>query len=62
MCIRDRDGIGHIVPFFKEKLGEKVNFKTFGQKKSILSRFSAQIFGDIGHSIEERAAYARFGM
>lgn len=56
------DGIGHIVPFFKEKLGEKVNFKTFGQKKSILSRFSAQVFGDMGHSIEERAAYARFGM
>ena len=56
------DGIGHVVPFFKEKFGDKVTFKTFGQKKSILSRFGTKIFGDIGHSIEERAAYARFGM
>ena len=56
------DGIGHVVPFFKEKFGDKVSFKNFGQKKSILSRFGTKIYGDIGHSIEERAAFARFGM
>ena len=56
------DGIGHVVPFFKEKFGDKVSFKNFGQKKSILSRFGTKIYSDIGHSIEERAAFARFGM
>ena len=39
-----------------------LGYKTFGQKKSILSRFGTKIYGDIGHSIEERAAFARFGM
>ena len=56
------DGIGHVVPFFKQKFGEKVRFRIFGQKKSILSRFSTQVFGDMSYSIEERAAFARFGM
>ena len=56
------DGIDHVIPFFKEKYGHKVRFNNFGQKKSILSRFSSKILGDITYTIEERAAYARFGM
>lgn len=56
------DGIGHVVPMMKKRFGDKVRFRVFGQKKSLLSRFGMRIFGDVTHSIEERAAFARFGM
>ena len=46
----------------KEKFGEKTRFRILGQKKPILSRFGMSLLGDITHSIEERAAFARFGM
>jgi hypothetical protein len=46
----------------KNKLGDKVKFHVFGQKKSILTRFGMHVLGDVSHSIEERAAFARFGM
>ena len=56
------DAIGHLVPIMKEKFGEKTRFRVLGQKKPILSRFGMSLLGDITHSIEERAAFARFGM
>ena len=56
------DAIGHLVPTMKEKFGEKTRFRVLGQKKPILSRFGMSLLGDITHSIEERAAFARFGM
>ena len=56
------DGIGHLVPTLKNKFGDKVRFRVYGQKKSILSRFGMNMLGDLTHSIEERAAFARFGM
>ena len=56
------DGIGHVVPIIKNKFGDKVKMRVFGQKKTILSRFGAQFINDISHNIEERASYARFGM
>jgi len=56
------DGIGHLVPTLKNKFGGKVRFRAYGQKKSILSRFGMNMLGDLTHSIEERAAFARFGM
>lgn len=56
------DGIGHLVPIMKNKFGDKVKFQVFGQKKSILTRFGMHVLGDVSHSIEERAAFARFGM
>ncbi|PUB17551.1 S49 family peptidase [Yoonia sediminilitoris] len=56
------DGIGHLGPIMKERFGDKVTFRRYGQKRSILSRFGAQIVGDAIGSIEERAAYARFGL
>lgn len=56
------DNIGHLVPTMKDRFGDKVKFRRFGQKKSILSRFGAQIMDDAVAGIEERAAYARFGL
>jgi signal peptide peptidase SppA len=56
------DGIGHLRPMIKQRFGDKVKFNRYGTKKGLLSRFGAQIIGDAVDSIEERAAYARFGL
>ncbi len=56
------DHIGHLIPTMKTRFGDKVKFRRFGQKKSFLSRFGAQIVDDTVSGIEERAAYARFGL
>ena len=56
------DGIGHLVPMMKDRFGDKVTFRRFGAKKPFLARFGAQIVDDAVHGIEERAAYARFGL
>lgn len=56
------DHIGHLVPAMKDRFGDKVKFRRFGQKKPFLSRFGAQIIDDTVVGIEERAAYARFGL
>lgn len=56
------DGIGHLRPFLKERFGDKVKFARYGSKKGLLSRFGAQIIGDAVDSIEERSAYAQFGL
>ena len=56
------DAIGHLVPTMKEKFGEKTRFRVLGQKKPLLSRVGMSLMGDVAHSIEERAAFARFGM
>lgn len=56
------DGIGHLNPVMKERFGDKVQFRRYAQKKSLFSRFGAQIFDDAVGGIEERAAFARFGL
>ncbi|WP_341367125.1 S49 family peptidase [Yoonia sp. BS5-3] len=56
------DGIGHLAPVMKERFGDKIKFRRYGQKKPLLARFGSQIVGDTLASIEERAAFARFGL
>lgn len=56
------DGIGHLKPMMKERFGDKVRFKTYGMKRGFLSRISGQIMQDAVQGIEERAAFARFGL
>jgi serine protease SohB len=56
------DGIGHLVPEMKRRFGDKVKFKRFSRKKPLFSRFGTQIVDDAFSSIEERAAFARFGL
>lgn len=56
------DGIGHLVPIMKERFGEKVKFRRYGQRKSLASRFGMAVVNDAVAGIEERAAFARFGL
>lgn len=56
------DGIGHLVPFMKDRFGDKVKFRKYGEKKSLLSRFGMSLMQDAIHTVEDRAAFARFGL
>ncbi|MDW4500383.1 S49 family peptidase [Sulfitobacter sp. D35] len=56
------DGVGHLRPMMKERFGDKVSFRRYGVKRPWLSRFGAQVFGHLADDIEERAAFARFGL
>ncbi|MGR3500790.1 S49 family peptidase [Pseudaestuariivita sp.] len=56
------DGIGHLEDVMRSKFGEKVTFRRYGQRKGLLSRFGASLVSDAVAGIEERAAYARFGL
>jgi len=56
------DGIGHIVPVMKARFGDKVRFRRYGVRRSLLDRFGARIMGEAISSIEDRAAFARFGL
>ncbi len=56
------DGIGHLKPKMQDRFGEKVKFRRYGLKKPIWSRFGARMAQDAIAGLEERAAYARFGL
>ena len=56
------DGVAHAVPKLKELYGDKVRLVPYGRKKGLLSRFGMNIAEDALAGIEERAAYARFGL
>lgn len=56
------DGIGHAEPKLKELYGDKVRFSKFGRKRGLFGRFGAQMMDDAVGVIEERAAFARFGL
>ena len=56
------DGIGHLAPVMKQRFGDKVRFRRYEQKRPLFARFGAQIVDDAVAGIEERAAFARFGL
>lgn len=56
------DGLAHAEPKLKELYGDKVRFVRYGRKRGLLSRFGAAFAQDAIAGIEERAAYARFGL
>ena len=56
------DGIGHLVPTLKGQFGDKVRFRKYGPKKSLFSRLGARVMGEAVGQIEDRAAFARFGL
>lgn len=56
------DGIGHLKPTMQELFGDKVRFRRYGVKRPFWSRFGAELAQDTVAGIEERAAYARFGL
>ena len=56
------DGIGHLKPMMVDRYGDKVKFRRYGAKKPLLSRFGARVIDDALHSVEERSAFAQFGL
>ena len=56
------DGVGHLVPHMKEVYGDKVAFRVYQQRRPLLSRFGASLVGDALSEIEDRAAFARYGV
>ncbi|OWU85551.1 multidrug transporter [Oceanicola sp. 22II-s10i] len=56
------DGIDHITPFMRRKFGEKVRFRRYGVKRGLFTRFTSAAFGGALAEIEDRAAFARFGL
>lgn len=56
------DGIGHLVPKMKERFGDDVRLVTYSQKRTLFSRFGAQVVQDAIYGLDERATYARFGL
>lgn len=56
------DGIGHLVPKMKEMYGDKVRLIPYSQKRSVMSRFGAQVLDDVAYGLDERAEFARFGI
>jgi len=56
------DGVAHLVPKLKELYGDKVRFARYGRRRGFLQRFGMDLVQDGIAAIEERAAYARFGL
>lgn len=56
------DGIGHLAPKMKDLYGDKVRFAQYGRKRGLFQRFGMALAQDTITTIEERAAYARFGL
>jgi len=56
------DGIGHLVPVMKARFGDKTRFRRYGLRRSLVQRFGAAMTGDLLALVEERAAFARFGL
>lgn len=56
------DGVGHLVPTMKERFGDKVQFRVYGPRRSPFAAFGMRLVSDLSHQIEERAAFARFGL
>ncbi|KQI67923.1 multidrug transporter [Loktanella sp. 3ANDIMAR09] len=56
------DGLGHLIPVMKAEFGDKTRFRRYGPKKSLFQRLGARIIGDAIGTVEDRAAFARFGL
>ncbi len=56
------DAIGHLVPEMKRRYGSKVAFRRYARRRPLLQRFGAQIVDQAIGAVEDRAAFARFGL
>lgn len=56
------DGVSHLKPKMVELFGDKVKFRRYGMRRPMLSRLGAQVVDDSIAGLEERAAFARFGL
>lgn len=56
------DGIGHLVPMIKDRFGDKTRFRIYGARQSWTKRFGMSMINQTAHALEERAAFAQFGL
>lgn len=57
------DGIAHLVPFMKDRFGDKVKFNVQGQRKSLMQRFGlSAAASDVLSSVEDQALWSQFGV
>lgn len=56
------DGIGHLVPVMKDKLGDKTRFLVTEPRKSLFQRLGAPGASMIVDALEDRALWARLGL
>lgn len=56
------DGIAHLKPKMQQRFGDKVQFRRYGLRRPFWSRFGAEMAQDVLAGVEERAAFARFGL
>ncbi len=56
------DGIGHLGPVLRERYGEKLRLQWFAQRRPFLQRLVPGILDSAAAEIEQRAAWARFGL
>lgn len=56
------DGIAHVVPEMKRRFGPKVKFRRHSPRRPFAARFGLSMARDVAHVIDEKAAYARFGL
>ncbi|MEO0914499.1 MAG: S49 family peptidase [Pseudomonadota bacterium] len=61
------DGLGHLVPMMKHKYGDEVRFAETRPRRGLLARFGGQggagaALGDLFATLEDRAAWGRYGL
>lgn len=56
------DGVAHLRPKMMELFGEKVRFAGYGQRRGWLSRLGLAAADQVIGAVEDRAAWARFGL
>ena len=56
------DGLGHMKTVMKERFGEKCNFRNYGAKRGLLSRFGASAADGMIGAVEERVEFTRYGL
>ena len=56
------DGVAHVVPKLKALYGEKVRLVPMGQKRGLLARLTGRAMAGALAEVEDRAAFARFGL
>jgi ClpP class serine protease len=56
------DGIGHLVPTMKERYGDRVRFILYDRRRPFLARIGVSVADSVASTLEERVAYARYGL
>lgn len=56
------EGVAHLKPKMQDIFGKKARFRVYGQKRSLLNRLGMRVAEDALMVVEERAAFARFGL